>query len=232
MEEKAPTLDTLPSVFPSQIKRILMSNSISRGGLVLIVGGPGCGKTTTGSAVIVSRLEHFGGFALTVEEPPELPLNGWHGLGLCSQTWVAGDSGADWDESMRGVLRSQPSGAKLMLYVGEVRDKETARAMLRAAGNGFLVVATSFGSDLVSGVDTFFQLLGQEYASSLAAVLRVVVHQHLDNARQTFKIQVLTSQDANSPVAAMIRAGKVAQLQNEVLHQNNLLQMGKMLLAD
>ncbi len=175
----------------------------------------------------MSRLKEFGGVAYTVEDPPELPLNGFHGKGYCTQTWVAGDDAADWMESMRGALRSQPAGTNLMMYIGEVRDVETARAMLRAASNGFLVVSTGFGGDIVSGVDTFFQLIGPTFAMSLAGVLRMVIYQKIADGR--FTAQALVSESPSSPVAAIIRSGKLAQLQNEVQYQQNRMIAGQQL---
>lgn len=225
MADVAHGLDELPSPLPAAIKSALLSPLLTRGGLVHIPGGPGCGKTTTGSGIIVSRLGIFGGVAYTVEDPPELPLNGFHGKGYCTQTWVAGDEAADWMESMRGALRSQPARTNLMMYVGEVRDVETARAMLRAASNGFLVVSTGFGGDIVSGIDTFFQLIGREYAMSLAGVLRLVVYQKIVEGR--FTAQALVSESPGSPVAAIIRSGHLAQLQNEVQYQQNRMIAGQ-----
>jgi Tfp pilus assembly pilus retraction ATPase PilT len=221
MADVAPALDRLPSPMPAAIKNILMSTDLSKGGLIHIAGGPGCGKTTTGSATVVSRLTEYGGVAYCVQDPPELPLNGWHGNGYCTQTWVAGDNSADWTESMRGVLRSQPTGTTVILYVGEVRDAETASAMLRAASNGFLVISTGFGADIISGIDTFFQLIGRDQAASFAAVLRVILHQKIDGER--FHVQVLTSDSPSSQVGSIIRSGQLAQLATEISYQRNHL---------
>lgn len=219
MADVAPNLEELPTPMAAILKSTLLAEQLTKGGLVFITGGPGCGKTTTASAIVVSRLLQYGGVAYTVEDPPEMPLNGRHGRGYCTQTWVAGDDSADWAESMRGVLRSQPVGTNLMLYVGEVRDAETGRAMLRAASNGFLVVSTGFGNDIVSGIDAFFQLCGREYATSVASVLRVVLYQKIIDGK--FNAQMLVSENAASPVAAIIRNGQIAQLQNEVNYQKN-----------
>jgi twitching motility protein PilT len=219
-----PLLDALPLPMNKALVECLLSPVLAKGGLVYVCGAPGSGKTTTASAILVSRLGKFGGIGYTVEDPPELPLNGWHGSGYCSQTWVAGDAAADWGESMRGVLRSQPVGTPVMLYVGEVRDEQTARAMLRAAANGFLVVATGFGSDIASGVDAFFQLAGKEHAASLAAALRAVVYQRL--IAQMFYASILASASAASRVANLIRAGQIAQLQTEINYQSNAVQRG------
>lgn len=219
MADVAPNLDELPTPMAAILKNTLLAEQLTKGGLIFVTGGPGCGKTTTASAILVSRLHQYGGVAYTVEDPPEMPLNGRHGPGYCTQTWVAGDDSADWAESMRGVLRSQPVGTNLMLYVGEVRDAETGRAMLRAASNGFLVVSTGFGNDIVSGIDAFFQLCGREYAMSVASVLRVVLYQKIIDGK--FNAQMLVSESASSAVAAIIRNGQIAQLQNEVNYQKN-----------
>lgn len=226
--EEVCDLDHLPSPMAEQIREVLLSPVLNRGGLVHICGGTGCGKTTTGTATLVSRLKKFGGVAYTVEDPPEKAMNGWHGQGYCTQTWVAGDTAADWSESMRGVLRSQPTGTNVMLYVGEVRDAETARMMMRAAGNGFLVVSTGFGDNIINGIDTFFQLMGREHAASLAAVLRVIVHQKIEAGR--FTVQVLASESPSCQVASMIRTGQLPQLQTEITYQRNQLLAGTPLL--
>lgn len=219
MQSKPPSLNTLPLPMAAPYKAILMSQHLRGGGLIHIAGAPGSGKTTTASAIVVSRLMEYGGVAYSVEDPPELPLNGWHGKGYCTQTWVAGDNATDWTESMRGVLRSQPTGTSVILYVGEIRDADTARAMLRAASNGFLVISTGFGSDIITSIDSFFQLVGREYAASIAAILRVVVHQKIENER--FMVDMLTCDNSTPQVANIIRSGQLAQLANEVLYQRN-----------
>lgn len=217
-----PTLQTLPSRLPSYIERLLMSEDISRGGLILVAGQPGAGKTTTASAIIASRLRHYGGFGYTIEDPPEiLALNGWHGSGYCSQTEVyPGKDG--WEQSIKDLLRSQPVGARLLLYVGEIRSPEAARMMIRAASNGFLVVTTTFATDLLAGIDTFYQLLGNDYVSSLASVLRVVVYQRIrEEPLRVIEAQALYSENGSSRVATAIRARQLAQLKDELIYQIN-----------
>lgn len=230
MAESPPQLDTLPSPMPLPIRAALLDPSLQRGGLILIAGGPGCGKTTTGSAIVVSRLKAFGGVAYTVEDPPEMPLNGRHGQGYCTQTMVKGEGAANWVESMRGVLRSQPVGSNLMLFLGEVRDAETARTMVRAASNGFLVICTTFGTDLVSSVDSLYQLLGQEYANSLSAVIRLVVYQKILPGGR-FVVESLVSEGASSRVAAIIRSRTLNSLRDEILYQRNAMAAGQNLFA-
>lgn len=226
MADEAPELDTLRLKLPQPMRNALMHESLLKGGLILIVGGPGCGKTTSASATVVSRLKAHAGVAFTVEDPAEMPLNGRHGEGYCTQSEVAGDSGRDWVESMRGILRSQPVGTPLMLYVGEIRDAEAARVMLRAASNGFLVICTAFGADIITGLDSLFQLVGDTYSVTLAQVLRVVVHQTLRDDRLT--AEILCSEGPSSRVAATIRNGPnhLPQLRNEIQVQRNAMILG------
>lgn len=219
MPADPPSLDTLPTALPPGIKRLLLSPRLRAGGLVYIVGAPGQGKTTTASATLVTRLRNFGGFALTVEDPPEMPLNGWHKDGYCSQTWVAGDAEADWAESFRGVLRSQPAGTPSILFVGEVRDAASAHAIMRAAAHGFLVIATGFGMDIVSGLESLINLSGDKggSAASLSGLLRLAVHQRLVNDQLI--ATALASRDGTTAIAAKIRSGSVGHLLSDIEFQ-------------
>lgn len=225
MVRPAADLNTLPTALPTVIKEMVLDERLAAGGIIYVVGAPASGKTTTGSAIVISRLRMHGGICYTLEDPPELPLNGWHGQGYCSQTWVEGETAEGWAEGFRGALRSQPSGAALMMYVGEVRDAESAKALMRAASSGFLVVATGFATDILSGIDGLMRLGGNssEVLHSFAALVRLVIHQRIvdGHLRATF----LASLVPYSPVANKIRAGLITHLgsdlqiqQSEALH--------------
>lgn len=226
MPPQPPTLDSLPTKLPAPLKRLLLSPRLSQGGLVYVVGAPAQGKTTTASGTLVSRLQRYGGFALTVEDPPEMPLNGWHDGGYCSQTWVAGDGEADWAESFRGVLRSQPAGTISILYVGEVRDTESAHAMLRAAANGFLVISTGFGTDIISGLESLYHLAGAQptWLTSFSGLLRLVVHQRIVNGQMV--AGSLASLNGTTSVAAKIRTGNFNNLLTDIQFQSNQAMLG------
>jgi type II secretory ATPase GspE/PulE/Tfp pilus assembly ATPase PilB-like protein len=221
-----PRLDALPSPMAPRIAEMLMSARLREGGLIYITGAAGSGKTTTASATVISRLHRFGGVAYTIEDPPELPLNGWHGPGWCSQTEVAGEQAADWAESFRGALRSQPSATAQMLFVGEIRNRESAQMMLQAAANGFLVIATGFGSDVVSAIDALLRLTGEAESGMLANLLRLVVFQRLQGGM--LRTTALASSDASSPVAARIRSGQTVHLLDDVRQQEMQLMRGQL----
>lgn len=220
MPSKAPTLSTLPSNLPPWVVDALLDSEVSRGGLILIVGPTGSGKTTTASATVVSRLQKFEGMAYTIEEPPEHPLNGWHGGGYCAQTWVKGGGTNPWATAMKGVLRSQPAGTPTILFLGEVREDEAAKEALRGAGNGFLVVATSFASDVASGVASYAKRVGREDADMFAKQLRVVLFQSLDDG--FLKVNLL--KQTNAVEQAIIKENYSA-IDGELQHQANQLRL-------
>lgn len=71
-----------------------------------------------------------GGFAYTIEDPTEMPLDGvYHsvagGLGLCKQTLPPN---GNWGEGLKSALRSKPR----FIMVGEIRTPDTASEVLRA----------------------------------------------------------------------------------------------------
>lgn len=218
----APKLDTLDIRMPKAIEDILLHPDLSRGGLVLITGGTGCGKTTSASASVVSRLQRFGGFAYTVEDPPELPLNGWHGNGYCAQTRVE-NSELDktaWTKAIRGALRSQAAATPSILFIGEIREEEAAGVALRAAGQGFLVIATLHASSIEAGVSVFAKMVGEASLMALSTLLRFVVYQKF--VAETFQFQMLLIKEGSS-ASALIRASNFVALENEVSAQRNLL---------
>jgi len=223
MPKAAPRLDALPTPLPAIQRDMLLSPLLTGEGLIYVCGSAGSGKTTTASATVVSRLIEFGGVAYTIEDPPEMPLNGWHGSGYCAQTSVAGEAASDWAESFRGALRSQPASTHQILFVGEIRNAESAIAMLRAASNGFLVIATGFGTDVVSAVDALAKLTGAN-AATFANMLRLVLHQRLSGGQM--HISTLASPSSTSPVAARIRAGQYVHLANDIEHQQIQMSRG------
>src|SRR5690606_29113191 len=64
---------------------LLEGTWLNDGGIVVLCGLNGQGKTTCAGATIRSRLERFGGRAVTVEDLLELPLENRFGSGVCRQ---------------------------------------------------------------------------------------------------------------------------------------------------
>jgi len=114
----------------SNIQRLLRK-ALEQPGLVLVTGAAGAGKTTTLYTILQQlRLEQLN--VVTLEEPVEYRLDGVH------QVQINRMSGLDFAGGLRAVMRQDPN----VIFVGEIRDPETARMALRAAMTGHLVLST------------------------------------------------------------------------------------------
>lgn len=100
-------------------------------GIVLVTGPTGSGKTTT----LYSLLRFLSSpdvHIATLEEPVEFQLD------LIRQTAIQDSQGLDFAAGVRGLLRMDPD----IIFIGEVRDGETARMALRSAMTGHQVYST------------------------------------------------------------------------------------------
>ncbi|MEM1012271.1 MAG: GspE/PulE family protein [Planctomycetota bacterium] len=113
------------------------------GGLVLITGPTGSGKTATLYATLMS-LNDGSRKINTIEDPVEYSVEGLR------QTQVNHDIGLGFAELLRAVLRQNPD----VIMVGEVRDAETAMTAVRAANSGILVFATLHAQSTAGAVQS------------------------------------------------------------------------------
>lgn len=221
---------------PRAIQEIFLHEDLKKGGLILIAGETGQGKSTTCAAAIKARMEKFSSFCLTIENPPEAPLNGRHKNGRCIQTEV--ESG-DFAAAMRGALRAYPTIPGNILYVGETRDAETASEVLKIAINGHLVFTTVHAGDIVSGIKRFASMASSRkdisedgVKSILADGLRMVLHQRLDEAlskqgyiQKKLNLSFLLSHSGASSVAYMIRKSNLESLSSPIDNQRRTLEV-------
>lgn len=130
------------------VKDILTKIELKKsGGLIIIVGPKGSGKSTLAYAAIVKRLELYGGFCLGIEDPPEISAAfGFHGSkgGFFAQMDA---SRMGYSEAIVHGLRAYPLTEGVpMMFIGEIRDEESATEALRASLTGALLI-TTFHSD-------------------------------------------------------------------------------------
>ena len=146
---------------PTNFRRLL-SMLGKPGGLILVAGPTGTGKTTTLYSML--RYLHTGTRKIhTLEDPIEYALNGVH------QSQINIRRGLDYPELLRGVLRQSPD----VIMVGEVRDSVTADILIRAANTGQLVLATSHAGSTSEAIEALltFGVKSQFLASALLGIV-------------------------------------------------------------
>lgn len=232
MTDKVYVLRRFPAVVPALEKLGLHPNYVENfmkpnlAGLIVIAGAFGQGKTTTASSIITSRLNKYGGVAITIEDPPEMPLEGRHGEGVCYQTWV---ERGGFGDACRKAARWAPS----IIFLGEVRDSETAAEALRASINGRLVVCTTHADSVPMAIERMYSLANglsgnsDDTSSLLAGGLLCVIHQRLDEDKMNAEKKRPTIEslwlggDESMGVRNTIRLRRFDQVASEIIYQNN-----------
>jgi type II secretory ATPase GspE/PulE/Tfp pilus assembly ATPase PilB-like protein/ActR/RegA family two-component response regulator len=137
-----------------------------REGIVIVTGPTGSGKTTTLYAA-VRELATGEVNIMTVEDPVEYELSG------ITQIQVEPKRGVTFPSALRAILRQDPD----VVFVGEIRDLETAQVAVQAAMTGHLVLATLHTNDALGVIPRLVDL-GLD-RTSVAGALRGIVAQRL-----------------------------------------------------
>ncbi len=135
-------------------------------GTFIVCGPTGSGKTTTLYSLL-HELKNMNRSVVTVEDPVEYRIDG------VTQIQVDRAQKLDFAEGLRAMLRLDPDH----LMLGEIRDLETARVAMTAAGTGRVLMTTLHSKDAV-GVLTALRNWGIDDFQT-ASALRVVVAQRL-----------------------------------------------------
>jgi general secretion pathway protein E len=146
-------------------------------GLLLATGPAGSGKSTTLLALMRwlqqrhrERLGPTPGARLnviTLEDPVEVVVSDFN------QTSIQSGVGMTFATGLRSILRQDPD----LILVGEIRDSETAAAVVQASLSGHLVFSTLHARDSLGVVPRLLEMGVQPY--QLAASLSGVIYQRL-----------------------------------------------------
>ncbi len=131
-------------------------------GIILVTGPTGSGKTTT----LYSTLSHINSLErsiITLEDPVEYELT------VIRQTQVNPKAGLTFATGLRSILRHDPD----VIFIGEMRDSETADMAIRSALTGHLVLSTLHTNDAVGSVPRLLNMGVEPFllASALIAVI-------------------------------------------------------------
>jgi len=144
-------------------------------GLILITGPTGAGKSTTVASCLDWLNQNMARHIVTLEDPIEFLFT--NQCSLFSQREMRQDSDS-FPAALRSALRQSPD----VLFIGEIRDPETAITALHAAATGHLVISTLHSSSIAETLDRFSHLLSAEISgapSLLASQLIGILSQKL-----------------------------------------------------
>ena len=164
---------------------ILKSFCLLENGLVLICGATGSGKSTTAGAML-EEIRNASGDAkklISLEDPPEYILEG------VSQVQILERHGLGFTDILKRTFRQDPD----VIFIGEIRDKETAEIAVQAALTGHLVFATLHTGSIAQAVLRMYDLGASPRLVN--SVLRGVIVQKMSEGKMSARIRSLNPAD-------------------------------------
>ena len=184
------------------------------GGLVLVTGPTGSGKSTTLASFIDCYNQKHRGHIITIEDPIEFVHT--HKKCIVNQREVGADT-ESYTTALKYVLRQDPDA----VLIGEVRDRKTMEALLSIAETGHLAFATLHTNNAVQTIHRildFFPAEQQDMVrTQVSFVLEGVISQQLipraDGRGRVLGCEVLIPTPA---IRNLIRENKTHQIYSQM----------------
>ena len=169
-------------------------------GLILVNGPTGSGKSTT-LYTALRELNRPAVNIITVEDPVESPIKD------INQVQVNSQVGLDFSAALRSILRHDPD----IIFIGEIRDNETAQIAVRSSITGHLVLSTLHTNDALSAVMRLCDMGIEKYL--VTSALSGVVAQRLlkrvcPECSEEHKITEDESRLTGLPVGTVTKEGR------------------------
>lgn len=201
IETQIPTLQELR--LPSQLADI----SMSKRGLVLMVGATGSGKSTSLAAMVGHRNEHSRGHIVTIEDPIEFVHP--HKQCILTQREVGVDTHS-WDNALKNTLRQAPD----VILIGEIRTRETMEYAINFAETGHLVLATLHANSSNQALDRVINFFPEDKREQvlmdMSLNLRGIISQRLVRREQGGRVPAVEIMLNTPLVSDLIFKGEVS----------------------
>jgi type II secretory ATPase GspE/PulE/Tfp pilus assembly ATPase PilB-like protein len=137
-----------------RLRRVIHGH-VKDGGLIVVSGPTGSGKSTTLYGII-QEIDRTAKAVYSVEAPVE------YDMPLVDQTSVTDHSGMTIASAIRALMRHDPD----VIIIGEMRDGDTVEAALRATESGHLVITTVHAVNALHVIDRIDGFLSSTYRTS------------------------------------------------------------------
>ncbi|MBR1776386.1 PilT/PilU family type 4a pilus ATPase [bacterium] len=174
----------IPDLKELELPDILHSIVEYQNGIVLVTGPTGSGKSTTLASLIDKINRTHSKHIITIEDPIEYVFNSKKSI--VSQRQIGVDT-ASYADGIKYALRQDPD----VIFIGEIRDKETMEAALKASETGHLVFSTLHTNDAVQTINRIVNMFEESNRAivrkQLAETLRATIAQKLIYSKELDK---------------------------------------------
>ncbi len=204
----------IPTIDELGLPEICKQLAVRPRGLLLVTGPTGSGKSTTLAAMINYLNNNETRHVVTVEDPIEYV---YPSIKCAITQRQLGTDTLSFANALKHILRQDPDA----ILLGEMRDPDTADAVLTLAETGHFIMTTGHAPSATQAMERIIDLfpphqrhLAQtRLASLLVGVLCQVLVPRADGSGRIAAIEIML---ANPPVRALIREGKIYQLPNVI----------------
>ena len=180
---------TIPKFEELNLPGVLKDICMSKRGLIIMVGGTGCGKSTTLAAMTGYRNENSYGHIVTIEDPVEFTHE--HKNCVITQREVGVDT-ENWFSALKNTLRQAPD----VILIGEVRDRETMDYAVAFSETGHLCLTTLHANSANQALDRIINFFPHDRRAQLLMDLSL-------NIRALVSQRLIPKKDGRGRVAAV-----------------------------
>lgn len=212
IETNIKSLDDLK--LPSVLKDV----SMTKRGLVLVVGATGSGKSTSLAAMIDHRNSTEAGHIMTIEDPVEFVHE--HKRCVVSQREVGVDT-----DSFKSALKNALRQAPTVILIGEIRDEETMEHAMNFAETGHLCLATLHSNNANQAMERVINFFPPERHRQmylqLSLNLRAIISQRLVKSKDGGRAAAIEVLLGSARVRDLIKKGEVDSLKEAMVQGSN-----------
>lgn len=211
IKAEVPKLDELG------VPEVLKSLAMLKRGLILMVGPTGCGKSTTLAAMIRHRNETASGHILSIEDPIEYMHR--NRRSIVSQREVGLDT-ISYERALISAVRAAPD----VVFIGEVRQRNTMEACIQIANTGHLLMSTLHANNAAQALQRIVNLYPVEMRDQLyldlSLSLRAIVSQRLALGRDGKRRAALEVMINTPYIADLILSRRISEI-GEAMEQSS-----------
>ncbi len=210
----------IPTIDDLDLPPVITNIALAKRGLVVIVGATGAGKSSTLAAMIGHRNHNSSGHIISVEDPIEYIHE--HAGCIITQREVGMDTHS-FESALQNTLRQAPD----VIYIGEVRSRETMEHALAFAETGHLCLTTLHANNANQALDRILNFFPKDRRDQilldLSLNLNAIIAQQLIPKPEHKGRRVCVEILLNTPLAAQaIKQGDIGGLKEIMRKSNNL----------